>query len=341
MNEFIDITLRRKSKPLRVKRQTPGGIELDEPDPIERSLFIGFDAADEITRYRLRRIRQLRGWGPGEFRLKKSIEDGSIVLRGVDAESLPEGRYTISLNIEEARTRVASRRVEVAHDGYGSLTVTVETDDRDIQPDLSTCDAVINGILDRSAIDGQKLTDWLNDAAWRATKKACLLNVLASLRVRPTPGANLARHVRNVFWMANDRMYTTVDRDLFARLTELAADPKRPFYSEGRPTADIHLRMLELLPEPPERKVLFRPETLCSYRGEGRPSLQVVIAQPPAGVDYTYAEFDLDLGNPLQDLQGFVIHMGELVDGKSTNHLDLRHLLAQGPAKPFLYYTVA
>jgi hypothetical protein len=32
--------------------------------------------------------------------------------------------------------------------------------------------------------------------------------------------------------------------------------------------------------------------------------------------------------------------MGELFDGKPTNHLDLRKSLAKGKAKEFLYYTV-
>jgi hypothetical protein len=341
MNEYIEIRLRRNNKPLRIKRQLPGGIELDERDPIERSVYISFDAADDITQYRLRRIRQLRGWNPGEFKLNRSVEDGSIVLRGIDAESLPEGRYRISLNIEEAKARAATPRVEVKHDAHGILDVTVETDDRDVSVDVSACDPIINGILDRSTVDGETLVDWLEDDAWRATRKACLLNLLASLRVRPTLTANLAQHVRNVFWMANDRAYATVDRALYDRFEQLSADPKKPFYREGRPTADIHLRLLERIPEPPDRKMLFAPESLVSYRGEGRPSLQAVIAQPPAGVDYTYADLDLDLGNPLQDIAGFVIHMGELVDGKSTNHLDLRSQLAKGPAKEFLYYTIA
>ena len=49
----------------------------------------------------------------------------------------------------------------------------------------------------------------------------------------------------------------------------------------------------------------------------------------------------MDLGNPLQDVLGFVVHMGELLSGKPTNHLDLRKKLLKTRAAPFLYYTVA
>jgi len=42
----------------------------------------------------------------------------------------------------------------------------------------------------------------------------------------------------------------------------------------------------------------------------------------------------------LQDLVGFFVHMGELLDGKPTNHLDLRKDLARTKASDFLYYRV-
>jgi hypothetical protein len=340
MNEYIEITLRRNDKRLRIKRQVPGGIELDEPDPIERSVHIGFDAADEITEYRMRRVRQLQGWDPGQFKLVVTVEDGAIRLRGVDRFSLPEGRYTIAVNIEEAKTRAATRNVAVAHDGSGSLAVAVETDDREVVVDLTDCDPAIQDILDSSTINGEGAVEWLADEV-RPARKACLMNLLASLRVRPTLTNNLARYVREVFWVVNDRAYAKVDRGLFDRFVELSVDPQKPFYREGSPKADIHLRLLEHIPESAGGKALFPPASLVSFRGEGTPSLQAVIAKPPAGIDYTYADLDLDLGNPLQDVVGLVVHIGELVSGTSTNHLDLRKLLAKGRTKPYLYYTIA
>jgi hypothetical protein len=58
-------------------------------------------------------------------------------------------------------------------------------------------------------------------------------------------------------------------------------------------------------------------------------------------VAHTDAEFDLDLGNALQDLEGFVVHMIELADGKPTDHLDMRKTLAKTAARVFLYYDIA
>ena len=45
MNEYIEIRFRRNGKPFPLKRQLPGGIEFDEPDPLERTVGITFDAA--------------------------------------------------------------------------------------------------------------------------------------------------------------------------------------------------------------------------------------------------------------------------------------------------------
>ena len=45
--------------------------------------------------------------------------------------------------------------------------------------------------------------------------------------------------------------------------------------------------------QPPDVKATFT-RGLLSFRGEGGPSLQMVIARPPVGLPYTYAEFELE-----------------------------------------------
>ena len=339
MNEYIEIRFRRRGKPFRLTRQLPGGVEFDEPDPLERTVGISFDAGSEATRERMNSIRRIQGWDPGQFRLTVSVEDGSLILRGVNEFSLPEGLYTLKLQIEEVRTPGAFKTVEVKHDRHAILDVNVVVDERGIDVGLDGCDPDIQNVLDRSVVEGVAAVSWLEDANRRPTRQACLLNLLASLRTRPTVRTPLVTLVHNVFHVGNDRMYAKVDRLLFDTIQRLSDDPKKPFYAEGPPRAAVHGLLLSGLPEPPDVKAKFA--RLLSFRGEGKPSMQAVIAVPPADLSYTYAEFDLDLGNPLQDVLGFFVHMGELLDGKPTNHLDLRKPLAKTKASEFLYYTVS
>jgi len=151
-------------------------------------------------------------------------------------------------------------------------------------------------------------------------------------------GAPLVALVDHVFFVGSDRMYAKADRTLLDTIEMLVLDPKKPFYAEGKPNAPIHGRLLSALPEPPDVKMRFT--NLSSFRGEGKPSMQAVLAVPPPDLPHTYAEFDLDLGNPLQDVLGFFVHVGELLDGKPTNHLDMRKTLAKTKASDFLCYTV-
>lgn len=338
MNEYIEVSFRKPNGTrIKVKRQTPSGIEFDERDPIERTVGFQLNGRGEPTKFRMRRIAQVKGWEPGQFKLRCSVEDGNLVLRGEDPDALPEGLYSLRVVVEEARTG-NSALVSIDHDGHNTIDVEVKQDDRTVSADLTGCDQQIQRVLSASTIDGHIGSEWIELDEWRPTRKACLLNLLASLRVRPSLSDNLINRIDHVFRVFNDRAYMKVDRSLLARVEELAADPKKPFYREGAPTAKIHARLMDEMPEPPDVKGKF--QGLLSYRGEGKPSLQMVIAVPPVDLPHTYAEFDLDAGNPLQDLVGFVVHMGELLDGKPTNHLDLRKQLAKTKANDFLYYTV-
>ena len=337
MNEFIEVRFRKNDRRLRVRRQLPGGIEFDESDALERTIGIQFTPRNDITRIRMDSVRRIQGWHPGEFKLNLSVENGSILLRGANPHALPEGRYGLRLQIEEA-TSPRMENAAVDHDGFAIVDVDLQMDDRTVAVDLSDIDADIMGVLDRSTVNGMPAVDWLEDETRRPTRRACLLNLMASLRTRPDNGAPLIRLVHDVFMVANDRLYAKVDRKLLDSLQTLAADPKRPFYAEGAPHAPIHGRLLTEMPEPADVKASFG--NLLSFRAEGAPSMQVVIAVPPAGSPHTYADFDLDLGNPLQDVEGFFVHMGELLDGRPTNHLDLRKRLVRTSAAEFLYYTV-
>jgi hypothetical protein len=338
MNELIEVRFRKGSKRLRVKRQLPGGIEFDGPDPLERTVGIEFDARTPATRERMNSIRRIQGWDPGRFKLNVSVEAGSLILRGVNQHALPEGLYKIRLQLEEAKTRGGFQIADVDHDGEALVEIDVAMDDRSVDVDLDECDQSIREVLDASTVDGISAIQWLEDPGHRPTRQACLLNLMASLRIRPTVGKPLVKMVDQIFFAGTDRIYAKVDRSLLSTMHTLALDPKKPFYAEGKPLAPIHGRLLGALPEAADVKARF--VDLLSFRGEGKPSLHVVIAVPPPDIPHTYAEFDLDLGNPLQHLLGLFVHVGELVDAKQTNHLDIRKVLAKTKASEFLYYAV-
>lgn len=341
MNEYIDVQFRKNGKRLDVKRQLPNGsIELDERDPIERRVSIGLVPQDDITQYRVRRIRQLRDWAPGEFKLRVSAEGGTLVLRGEDRDALPEGRYRLRVALEEAKATSRKPTAVLVENGFCEFLVDIETDDREIRVDLTSRDALIGRVLDTSGFDEQDAMSWLQADDVRPARKACLLNLLASLRVRPVLSDPLIKHVQKFYWASNDRAYARADGELLVRLEELARHPTGLFFREGVPKAEIHKRLITSIP--PADRLLFSPDRLVSFRGEGSPSLQTVVAEPPPGHPFVYAEFDLDLGNALQDIVGFVVHMGELLDGKPTNHLDLRKRLVgkKAKTKDYVYYTV-
>jgi hypothetical protein len=338
MNEIIKVRLQRNNRSIRIRRRVPGGVELEEPDPIARAVGIGFSPRNPITADRMASVARTLGWERGVFKLNVTVEDGALVLRGVTKHALPEGAYDLRLQLDEAKTLRNPVAVVLPHDRHADVQVPIAMDDRDVAVDLTACDAAIHAVLARSQVDGQSGTAWLANPDPRPTRQACLLNLLASLRVRPTVAAPLLPLVRDVFFVGPERAYAKVDLQLADRVMQLVLDPKKPFYAEGTPHAAVHGRLLAAIPEAPDVREGFTE--LRSFRSEGRPSMQIVIATPPPGLPHTYAEFDLDLSNPLQDVVGFFVHMGELLDGKPTNHLDLRSKLAKTKAGDFLYYRV-
>ena len=197
------------------------------------------------------------------------------------------------MEIEEARTPRKFTVADVEHDSHAVVTIDVQMDERGVRVDLDGCDSDIQQVLDRSVIDAVSGVDWLEDTSRRPTRQACLLNLLASLRSRPTTRAPLVELVHDIYYVGNDRLYTKVDRALVDSLQTLSNNPTKPFYAEGSPKATVHGRLLSSIPEQVDIKTQFKE--LLSFRGEGRPSMQAVVAVPPPDLPHTYAEFDIDL----------------------------------------------
>ncbi|HET9371253.1 MAG TPA: hypothetical protein VFO19_13425 [Vicinamibacterales bacterium] len=340
MHEYIEIQFRRNDKRFRLDRQVENGFEFDEPDPETRRISLGLAPRDAVTRYRMDHIRQIQGWSAGEFKLKVAVEDGSLVIRGHDRYSLPEGFYDVTVSVDGAKAKMRTGRVRVPHDDHAQTDCELSFDDRTIEVDLASSDPMIASVLAASQLDGRSGLDWVMDTGIRPTRRACVLNLLASLRVFPTLSAPLLSDIDRLFVSLDDRCYARTLPSLFTRVSDLANHHDK-VYAEGRPHAAVHRLLLPAIGAFDSAAIgLFVDDGLASFRAEGSPSVQLVVATPTTSYPFNFAELDLDLGNPLQDLVGLTIHIGELLDGKRTNHLDLRRKLAAGKAKEFLYYKV-
>jgi hypothetical protein len=340
MNETIRLELEMDDEPLPIQEFGPAGLELQhEIDTWPRSFLFEFDADNEVTRTRMNWVRDRWGWNPGVFDLHVTLDDGSLVVSGVDERSLPGGRYWFSVEINGVKVAGRTHTIFVDDNEQVTSTLTVSEDPRRIvlTKRVDEWDQTIRDLLTRAGqtFDGLTIADWLVSQDPREARKACLLNLMAKLRVLPTgDSVPFLSHLRRVFLTDVERIYAEIDREMLLRLRQLADDDARPFFDEGPPAAAIHRRLLDRAEVPGHR--------LQSFRQDGRNSMQVVIAYPPGEpLDGRYfADIDIDLGNPLRDLEGFVIHMGELLSGGDTDHLKLHDALARGATGSFLYYEV-
>lgn len=344
MNEAFQIRLRRDGRVWPIDAFGEDGIVLsNERDAFPRSVTIEFDARDEVTRYRMNRVRQLKGWQGWQFKLRAALADGMLSFSGDDANSLPGGRYWLRVGVADLKAPKGRLKLDIG-DGESTARVDVDVtvDPRTVAVSaFDGFDPQIRGVLQAadSVLDGQTIEQWLSSPDTRANRKACLLNVMAKLRTSPALTSPLIADVRSIFFAGTERIYANVNGTLLDRLKALAGDPEQPFYSEGVPTSPTHLKLLD--------QIAVRGwgtrdgYTLQSFRQEGRNCMQAVVATPSNPTSRSYADFDIDLGDPLQDVDGFVVHMGELAFGGSTDHLALHDALAKGSTKTFVYYAVA
>lgn len=347
MNERFIVQVFKDGAPLRIDRIDSQGVVLGgEPDSWPRGFTFEFDGVSDATNYRIRRVCTLNGWD--SFRLGVGADQGGLVFAGAngDPRALPPGLYWFRLAI--SGLDIPNRRFdfEIHENRTTSLTLDVSLDPRQVRlangGNLATYDAQIVRLLSApdSRIDGQPASDWLQSPVLRQNRKACLLDLLAKLRTAPTATDPLITAVESIFFCATERIYVKVQPAFYERLHELVENPQQPFYLEGKPTSPDHQRLLDEI----AAKGL-EPTTagyrLVSFRQEGRDCMQAVVAVPPVPNGQYYADLDIDLGNPLQDLEGFCIHMGELCgpDGE-TDHLALHDALARRETGPFLYYDV-
>ncbi len=349
MNESIRIHIQCGGAALRLDSLSSQGIVVGgESSAAPRGLTISLQPADHVTELRLRRVRVIQGWAPGVFRFTAALNNGAIVCRGVDAFSLPFGRHLLRVMISGLRPPRQPINVEVPESGVADVVAGFRADSRRLElvtPVEEFDDRIKAVVLDAgSSLDGETIPRWLDGPA-RPRRKACLLNILAKARAAggPAPGSSLIEGIRGVFFADEDRIYAACDASFPSNLRALAADAARPVYYEGAPVAAAHRRLLDAIRSLQEgRESDAAGYRLRSFRLEGAPSLQAVVAIPPGGDPGRphYAGLDLDLGNPLQDLVGMLVHFGEVLHPGQTDHLKLAGRLARGATRDFHYYRV-
>jgi hypothetical protein len=306
----------------------PGGVRLgEERDASARPVRLSFWPADDLT------ATMVRFTIPGgDIRLESFEEAGRLGFRG----NLPAGRFLARLAIAGLKLKSPRQRIDFSSDEHVVVSLQTVRDRRRVTlRDIG--DSSLRRVLTapESRLDNQPVVDWLADARVRPPRKACLLNVLAKLRAVATPDGTLLDDVQHVFFADHDRIYARVSSGIGARLRAMVG---QRFLSVGRPRADVHARLLDVV----EARGWGRVQdfNLVSFREIGRPALQVVLAEPRAAGRDAFADLDIDLGNPLADLHGIIIHTKELIDPDATDHLALRQDLGTTPAGPFLFYDV-
>ena len=342
MNESLQLQLHLDGENVPITAFSADGITLaSETSATPRGIAIALQPGNAISEFRVRRVRQIQDWQPGEFRMNLGVEGGALVCRGVDQTALPFGIFRLRLMIADMIEIDQPLDVNIPENGALQVNLKYRSDPRTVELDrpVADFDSEIRRVVEdpESLLDGLAASAWLDSKAPRARRKACFLNVLAKLRAAagPVRGSRLIGGVSSVFFADVDRIYARVSGNVLSDLRTLAKDPAKPFYFEGTPKAAIHQELLRLA------GVDAAEFELSSFRQEGKPAMQLVIASPRNSADQRYfADLDIDLGNPLQDVQGIVIHCGELLAPGKTDHLKLASKLSKGATADFVYYKV-
>jgi hypothetical protein len=343
MNESFLLKFTRGGAPFNViGASTGGGLTFDEPNPYTRGLSFQFCSDHRVMDAKWQSVWPRAGMDAGTYEFTPSADGGGLRLSGLDANALPSGDYWIrAVALEDETVARQKQPFTIPPNGTASVTVALPLDARNVTLALGA-DAKMTRLLDcLCPLDGGSLRAWLNNQGVEARRKAAALNLIAKLRSFPTAADPFSDLVVGIFEGKPDRIYASVKPELLERLVALSSGNNSTVEDEGTPFDAVHDELLIDLPVAPDAAVADH-YSLDSFRADGRPSLQSVIAIPPPGDTHGhYVDFDLDLADSLQDIAGFVVHMGEIARGTLTDHFALHNELSQDPAiQPFIYYSV-
>lgn len=344
MNESVLLKFTRGGAPWNLlAASNGGGLTFDEPNPYARGFGFQFGTDNPVTEAKWDQVRQRLGLDAGTYEFTAVVDGGSLRLSGLDPDALPSGNYWIRVvGLEDETVDRRKQSFAIAKNRTtATVTVAVPGSEHGVALALGN-DAKIARLLDcQCPLDGGSLRAWLNSPRVEPRRKSAALNLVAKLRTFPTADDPFIDLVNCVFEGKPDRIYASVKPELHERLLDLTVGDNPIVEDEGSPFDAVHNELLENLPDAQDA-VVSDHYSLDSFRADGRPSLQTVVAIPPAGNPHGYyADFDLDQADSLQDVAGFVVHMGEIANGTLTDHFALHDKLAQDPEiEPYIYYDV-
>ena len=329
--QLVPLTSFRSTQPSKHEN----GIILDgETSAFPRGFALNLRPLDAATKLAFKRVQRNHDWlSRNVFQLDAARQGDRLRLDGVDAKALPPGRYEIKMRLSGMQFVQSTHDIRIRK----NQSTVVRFREKPAKQEL-----VLNRPIDafdkesvrilrhpKSRLDGRSAPDWLKNKQRQDRRKAPLLNILAKLAALPRVASPLNRHVHYVFHAEMDRIYAAISEDFHKSV-------KRAFTKD--PTIhSTHRRLLRRIPHP--RAAQYK---LTSYRERAASSMQAVVAAPPEDVaDRThYVDLDIDKANPGWDLARFILHVGDVLDPRKTNHLKLRKTLTAGATSDFLYYNV-
>jgi hypothetical protein len=212
MNEKLIFRFAQNGVPLPVERLVPvqmdrGGIVFNgETSAWPRAVRFDFEGVGTFQQ----RLQSLRNQeSDGDHRFAVSVEGGALSFQTIAPERIPTGTYEYALRVADLDLKDRTGRVRFSpSQAVATVDIEVEPDERVVEVNAATllADEALEPLLSGpSILDGRPLREWLTGGSARSKRKACVLNILATLSVSPA-GSPLLPFVKEIFlptWIAS------------------------------------------------------------------------------------------------------------------------------------------